>query len=281
MTMPTETPGQQPWGPPPGMPGAPQPPYAKPENGLGVTALVLGIVGIVTGATPFLFWLGGILGLLALIFGIVGVSKAGKGRATNKGMAITGTILGGLAMLAAIVWTVLIVTAVKEYTEALPETADDTSGRPSAPATPGTEASTTPTEAPATALKFGETHTYPDGIKVTVSKPKAYQPDSFAAGHKKGNKAFKVAVTIVNGTDKPLDAVTALPDATDAQGRSADMVFDGSHASDPFSNKILPGKSATADFTFSLSPAGAGELQIDLSPTILEHESQTWTGPTQ
>ncbi|GAA2804679.1 DUF4190 domain-containing protein [Streptomyces showdoensis] len=277
MTMPTHSPDQQPWGAP-GM----QPP-AQPRNGLGTTALVLGIVGLVFAIIPFLFWLGAILGLLALIFGIVGASRAGKGLATNKGMAVTGLVLGAVSVLVAIVWTVVIATAVKDVADEL-EKEGGLKGAASSSAEPSkgaAEPSADPSDKAPEALKFGETFTYEDGIKVTVSKPRAHKPDEFAAGFTKGNKAFQVTVTIVNGSKEAVDITAALPNASDANGAAAEMVFDGSYATKPFEGKVLPGKQAKADFTFGVKPDAAGELQVEISPTVLDHDSAVWTGPTK
>lgn len=59
----------------------------KPEgNGLGVTALVLGIIGVALNLIPFLPYL---LGVLAIIFGYLGMNKPVK-----KGIAKAGFILG-------------------------------------------------------------------------------------------------------------------------------------------------------------------------------------------
>lgn len=76
------------------------------RNGLGVTALVLGIVSIVLSWIPVF---GLILGTLALIFGAIGHQRARKAEADNPGMAITGIVLGavttviGVGMIAAMV----------------------------------------------------------------------------------------------------------------------------------------------------------------------------------
>lgn len=70
---------------------------AAPRNGLGIAALVLGIIG------ALLFWtvIGGlVLGLLALIFGIIGYRRTRRGEATNGAMSIIGAILGTLAFIA-------------------------------------------------------------------------------------------------------------------------------------------------------------------------------------
>ncbi|MEU9999720.1 DUF4190 domain-containing protein [Streptomyces sp. NPDC050848] len=311
MTTPTNSPDQNPWGPPsstpdgaptatptpPGMPGMPptgmpgipgmppQPLFQQPRNGLGVTALVLGIVGLLFGVFPFTFWLGAILGILALIFGIIGHGRARQGQATNKGVALSGLILGAVALVASIAWIIFLVFAVDEFKNELDKEIAKQEKASSAPATPGAttepDAKPEPTETTPAALKFGQTFTYEDGIKVTVSQPRAYKPDQFAAGHTKGNSAFQVTVTIVNGSKETLDVTGALVDASDAQGAQADAIFDGSNATTMFRGNVLPGKQAKGDFAFSLPAAAAGEMQVELSPTILDHENAIWIGPTK
>ena len=73
---------------------------AHPRNGLGTAALVLGIIGAA------LFWtisLPFILGILAIIFGAVGLGRVRRGVANNRGVAMTGLILGIVAVLAPLV----------------------------------------------------------------------------------------------------------------------------------------------------------------------------------
>ncbi|MEV7088212.1 DUF4190 domain-containing protein [Streptomyces sp. NPDC093085] len=66
------------------------------SNGMGITALVLGILAVVS----FCFWgLGILLGVLALIFGFVGRGRAQRGEANNAGMALAGIILGAIGTL--------------------------------------------------------------------------------------------------------------------------------------------------------------------------------------
>ena len=80
------------------------------SNGMGIAALVLGILSI-----PAAFFAGvpGILlGLLAIVFGILGLRKVKARRADNKGMAIAGLVTGivglvlGAIILAATVFFV-------------------------------------------------------------------------------------------------------------------------------------------------------------------------------
>jgi len=86
--------GQQQYGQPYGGPafGEHRP---APKNGLGVAALVLGILALLTG----LFFVGGVLGIAAVVLGVMGRGRAKRGEATNGGMALAGIVLGVLGIL--------------------------------------------------------------------------------------------------------------------------------------------------------------------------------------
>ena len=83
------------------------------SNGMAIASMVLGIVGVVVGLIPFMFWVALICGLLALIFGFVGWGNAKRG-APHKGMAVAGYILGGIAVLLGIWGLYVVSTAVEE-----------------------------------------------------------------------------------------------------------------------------------------------------------------------
>jgi hypothetical protein len=87
--------------PPVYIPPAPQPPSApmSPANGMGLTALVLGISGLATSWIPFLGCLGLIAGVLAIVFGALGLGKANRGQATNRSSAVAGLATGILAVV--------------------------------------------------------------------------------------------------------------------------------------------------------------------------------------
>lgn len=81
--------------------GAPAP---TKKNGLGTAALVVAIAAL------FLFWTifgGFILGIVAIILGIIGISRAKRGEADNRGIALGGVILGVLAIIASAVFIVI------------------------------------------------------------------------------------------------------------------------------------------------------------------------------
>ncbi|MFI9051306.1 DUF4190 domain-containing protein [Streptomyces sp. NPDC053427] len=69
---------------------------ARPGNGFGTAALVVGIVGALLGVSIVP---GILLGVLAIAFGAVGRARQRRGTATNGGTAVAGIVLGGLALL--------------------------------------------------------------------------------------------------------------------------------------------------------------------------------------
>jgi Domain of unknown function (DUF4190) len=115
--MMTDTPSDRPPyppqpGPPPGQgPPAGYPAAARPRrNGVGTTALVLGVVSLVLVVLLLFAPLGAFLGLLAVVFGILGVVRVNRGEADNRGQAVTGLITGAIALLVGVVLTVSIGT---------------------------------------------------------------------------------------------------------------------------------------------------------------------------
>ncbi|MGW6392705.1 DUF4190 domain-containing protein [Streptomyces sp. NPDC055103] len=89
-----------------------QPPgWQQPANGMGITSMVLGIIAV---AGFCLYGLGVILGILALIFGIIGMKKAGRGEATNRGMALAGVILGSIGIVVSGVFLGFMIWAIAQ-----------------------------------------------------------------------------------------------------------------------------------------------------------------------
>lgn len=62
-----------------------------PRNGIGTTALVLGIIGLVLVCA---LGAGTIVAMIAIVFGVIGLRNVKKGVASNRGSALAGTILG-------------------------------------------------------------------------------------------------------------------------------------------------------------------------------------------
>jgi hypothetical protein len=97
-------PGQYPgpYPPPPPQPYAGYPPpLLTPRNGLGIAALILAVLGLLFSWTIA----GGIiLGLVALIIGFLARGRVKRGEATNGGLAVSGIVLGALAIVLGLVF---------------------------------------------------------------------------------------------------------------------------------------------------------------------------------
>ncbi|MEU8781062.1 DUF4190 domain-containing protein [Streptomyces sp. NPDC048637] len=285
MTVPTPPDGQKsgdrtpddhnPWSPPPpGPPAArwapyPMAPIPAPQsrNGMGITALVLGIVGVVLGLLIILFWLSWLPALLAVIFGSVGLSQARTGRATNKGMALAGVVLGGVGLLTALGGGILTVTAVKKVADGARAKVKEVKASASA-------------SEKARHLSFGESYTFENGLKVTVTKPEPFTPDDYVLGHAKGNKAIQVTVKVVNTGTERVKVDTGLPEVSDADGASTELVIDGSGRQKVVTGYVLPGKEAVGKYAFSLPPDAADRIEVEFSPDAMQWNDAYWSGPT-
>ncbi|MEU8524653.1 MULTISPECIES: DUF4352 domain-containing protein [Streptomyces] len=233
------------------------------RNGLGTAALILGVIGAISGLIPLFFWLAGILGLIALILGLSGRGRVKRGEANNKGVATTGAVLGLVALILSVVGAVITFTAVADAVDEVDKAIKD-----AAPEKPGGAAK-------GKSLAGGESSVYDkDGLKVTVSAPTAYKPSEFAAGHTEGNKAYQVTVVIENGGKKKFDATLVTADARAGKdGVAAEQIFD-EKVGTGFNGSIMPGKKSTVVFAFD-APADAKNLTVEVSPG-LEHEAAQW-----
>ncbi|MFJ3903350.1 DUF4190 domain-containing protein [Streptomyces sp. NPDC090025] len=233
------------------------------RNGLGTAALILGIIGTLSGLIPLFFWLAGILGLIALILGLVGRGRVKRGEANNKGVALTGAILGLAALILSVVGAVITFTAVSDAVDEIDKTLKD-----AAPKTPGGQA------AKGKALAADDTSVYDDDLKVTVSAPKPFTPGEFAIGHTKGSKAYQVTVTIENGGKRAFDSTLATASARAGKsGTKAETITDDK-VGGGFTGSVLPGKKATAVYAFD-APADAKDLTVEVSPGF-DYDAVQW-----
>jgi lysylphosphatidylglycerol synthetase-like protein (DUF2156 family) len=97
----------------------------EPKNGLGIAALILGIIGLVSGLIPFFFWFAIAMGVVALVLGLVGRARVKRGVATNRKSALFG-VLTGVGAIAIGIWGATIVFgAVNQLDEDLSEISND------------------------------------------------------------------------------------------------------------------------------------------------------------
>ncbi|WP_406326151.1 DUF4352 domain-containing protein [Streptomyces sp. NBC_01617] len=263
---------QPPQSPQPQQPYAPaQTPGLRPaRNGLGISALILGIIGAVSGLIPFLFWLAGILGVIALILGLVGRGRVKRGEATNKGATTFGAVLGLIALILSVVGAVITFKAVGDAVDELDKAVSDTTASTASKAggtgsgkDKGKDSAGKPDAGKA--LEAGDSAVYDDDLTVTVGDATSYTPDSFAAGHTKGNKAYRIAVVIENAGKEKFDSALVNVEARAGKdGVDAEQIFDGK-VGEGFSGTVLPGKKVTVQFAFD-APADAKNLTVEVNP---------------
>ncbi|MCX4847540.1 DUF4190 domain-containing protein [Streptomyces sp. NBC_00893] len=273
---------QPPQSPQPQQPYAPaQMPGARPaRNGLGIAALILGVIGAVSGLIPFLFWLAGVLGLIALILGLTGRGRAKRGEATNKGMATFGAVLGLISLILTVVGAVITFKAVDDAVNDLNKAVSDTTA--SAKPKPGGDSAkgggadkgdSDKKKDTGKALEAGDSAVYDDDLTVTVGDATSYTPDAYAAGHTKGQKAYRVAVVIENaGKEKFDSALVSVSARAGKDGVDAEQIFDNKVGTG-FSGTVLPGKKVTVQFAFD-TPADAKNLTVEVNPGFTYDASQ-------
>jgi membrane-bound ClpP family serine protease len=91
-------------------------PSARPGNGLGVAALVLGVASLVAAVSFVLFPLGLLGGLVAVVLGGIAVARGRTKGAANPGQAVAGIVCGVLALIVGIVFAVRFGTFVARNT---------------------------------------------------------------------------------------------------------------------------------------------------------------------
>jgi hypothetical protein len=84
------------------------PPPTGPRNGLGVAALVVAIIALLSVVG------GVVLGVVAIILGFLGLGRARRGEATNGGIAVAGIVLGLISIIEAVVVIALAVWGFNE-----------------------------------------------------------------------------------------------------------------------------------------------------------------------
>jgi len=87
--------------PPPPPPGFGEGMGSRPTSGMAIASLILGLVGLI----GVFCWFPVIGSLVGVIMGIVAIGQTGKnGKRSGRGLAIAGTIVSALAIVAMVAW---------------------------------------------------------------------------------------------------------------------------------------------------------------------------------
>jgi len=103
--------GPYPGGYPPPAPYGDYYPPGPPKNGMGVAALVVAIIALISSVSV----VGGIvLGIVAVILGFIGRGRVKSGEANNGGVATAGIILGVISIIAGLAFIAIWVGLFKD-----------------------------------------------------------------------------------------------------------------------------------------------------------------------
>lgn len=129
----------------------------------------------------------------------------------------------------------------------------------------GTGGGTTTNSGP---VPFGQTITWNDKLEATVVSVRRFTPSDTAAGTHPGQVGIRVTAKITNNSGQQLDLTLAdVHVKTGADGTQADTIFDSeNNLGLGFEGSIAPGRSATADYGFSVPTADLGKIDIEVTP---------------
>lgn len=198
------------------------PHYAPPapRNGLGLAALILGIVALPLCLTGLTAWLAIILGIIAVPLAIAGLARVRRGTATNRAVTIAGLVLGVVGIAGGIASTVVTIQAVDDALSGPTATVVQPDADPAADAVESTEP-----------VALGTTLDV-DGLKVTVTEI------GRRTEYGKGLTCANVSYT--NGRDEQASRNPFDWSARNPQGASVDAwIYTGNDALD--SGELAPG----------------------------------------
>jgi hypothetical protein len=221
------------------------PPTAR--NGLGLTAMILGIVGAVLGISCFGAFLGLPLGIGAVVCGIAGLRIVKRGEATNRPQAMTGLILGIISVVLSGAMIALLVGGIAGgWFEGSGDNlvASENGGFDE------------PLDAEGTAF-------YEDGVQVTLSVPR--QAGGIPASRVGEGTAISFTVEVVNTGD---DSVDLSENEISAYGED----YDDESLRDLSQGRGLPdtldaGERTTAEVTVVVPDDDEdGSFQVEVAP---------------
>lgn len=97
-----------------GQPGAP-----TKTNGLGIAALVVGVLSLLVCWIPFVGFVSVLGGIVAVVLGILGMRKAKDGQTGGRGMSLAGLITGAVSLLVAVVINVFVIIGLNSLDSSL------------------------------------------------------------------------------------------------------------------------------------------------------------------
>lgn len=196
---------------------------AKASNGLATAGFVLGLLGFLGSFIPVINIGGIVLGVVGAILAAVGLSKAKKS-GTGKGLAVSGLILGLLAVIIGIVVNVVFVGAVSDAVDEVTDTSVEAPAGTADDAAPVDDAVGTSRDNPA---PLGSAVTGGDWT-VTINSVTTADADKLSQAPAAGSVLLVVNMTAAyNGSDSQGATPWASVNFVTAEGTTIDGL-DGS-----------------------------------------------------
>lgn len=224
---------------------SPYTPQPTPKNGLGTAGFVLGLLSALFAMIPIIGIIAWPMAFLGLIFGIVGISRVGKGVATNKGLSIAGTVLAAVGLVICITWAAALGSTAQQVGTEL----DRSATAPAAPQLPvGTSGDAT--------VPFGQVWTSSNGNTIVAGAPETGISESPLES---GESVIRVAVTLTNNGQEEWSPVLTTFGGTLNGAPVQESMGEGDWM---YSTPIAPGASVTLTKVFL---GGTGDFTLTVS----------------
>lgn len=236
--------------------GAVPQPAAK-RHWSALTALIVGIAALVLSLVPALgFFAVVVLAPIAIVFAVVAILKTRTQQFTGRKMAIVALVLAIVSIVIAVVWLVLINLSLDRTFDSLYGSKATTEG-------PGRNESS--------AITFGSTSDYPNGMKVTATSPVTVETPQ-AQVDQGFSVTWKSTITFTNGGSEPAQ-VQPIGRGSVVEARQANSctVINGAPlaAVDSKASVLVPGETRSVEGVFacrSTDPLGVVTIQLAARP---------------
>lgn len=122
-------------------------------------------------------------------------------------------------------------------------------------------------------LAADESHTYPNGIEVTLSAAEEFTVSDY---HEVEGVGYKMTATVVNNGDEDYESYLLWTARAGDAGVSADRIFDGANVDEEPDGLLKPGRTLTGEIAFEV-PEDATFLDVLLEPLDdLDSEGVMW-----
>ncbi|HEY0804089.1 MAG TPA: hypothetical protein VGD84_03455 [Pseudonocardiaceae bacterium] len=249
-------------------PSRPAQPRDVQRNGLGLSALGVGVGGVLLGVFAGGAWFVVVpLGLLALIFGVFGLAQKRYYATVDVTPAVIGMIAGAVTLALGVWGTGTFLDGLHQTADTTPLTGSPVAVAQGPAASPlGHPSLSRPAGPPWTTggtITWGQPHSFGDNLVVAVSAPITFSPPSVGGSV----RSVVISVTITNcaTTVYHPDKTMFDPGAT-FDGRSLSQVtLPGGTVDAPKATAIQPGQSMGYRVAYAL-PSQHGELWLTLRP---------------